>query len=118
VQKTPAVKQFWQRQKSTTAMGLYRSVTSQKGQSTSMTFSGTGVVWTFQKAADRGKAAVYIDGVLKATVDQYSSSSVSRATWTASGLAAGRHTIRIVALGTKRTASKGTLVSVDALTVR
>jgi len=118
LKRTPALTTTWSRVKSFGALGYYRAVAGQPGQSLSMRFVGTGVTWTFGTGTASGKAHVYIDGVKKATIDQYSSSTRNRVTWSITGLAAGAHTIKIVPTGTKRAASKGTAVSVDALTVR
>jgi len=118
LKRTPALTTTWSRVKSFGALGYYRAVAGQPGQSLSMRFVGTGVTWTFGTGTASGKAYVYIDGVKKATIDQYSSSTRNRVTWSITGLAAGAHTIKIVPTGTKRAASKGTAVSVDALTVR
>ena len=57
---------------------------------------------------------VYVDGVLKGTLDQFSSSTLRR-TYTYAGLTDAVHTVKLVDLYTKATLSKGYYVSVDAL---
>ena len=79
---------------------------------------GTGITWIHSVGRSHGKANVYIDGALKATVDLYASSTKEGVKWGVTGLASGKHSIRIVTLGTKRAAATGISVTVDALTVR
>jgi hypothetical protein len=52
------------------------------------------------KGVGRGKAAVYLDGVNKATVDTYSSSSINQTIVWRAVVSPGRHTIRVVNLAT------------------
>ena len=62
----------------------------------SLNFTGTGVRWIGFKAAWGGIAQVYLDGALKATVDTYAPTEQAQAVmYTATGLAAGLHTITI-----------------------
>jgi Bacterial Ig-like domain len=65
-----------------------------------------------------GKAGVYVDGTLTAVVNMHRKSSGCREMWSSSTLANKLHTVTIVALGTKVTKSKGTVISVDAIRVR
>ena len=118
VRSTPSLVTTWSRVKSFGALGYYRAVAGLPGQALSMAFVGTGVTWTYGAGPTSGKAVVYVDGVKKATIDQYSSTTRNRVTWSITGLPAGSHTIKIVPTGTKRAASKGTGITVDALTVR
>jgi beta-N-acetylhexosaminidase len=81
------------------------------GASASYTFTGTSVSWVAYRGANRGQAAVYLDGVYQQTVNLYSTSYWARqivyaATWSTSGT----HTLRIVNLGT----SGHSRVDVDA----
>lgn len=107
----------WSRVKSANASGLYKSVAVQKGQTTSMSFVGTSLTWTHSVGRNHGKADVWIDGVKKATVDLFGTTSKDGVAWTITGLAAGKHTVKIVATGTKRTGATGTLVTVDRFLV-
>jgi FtsP/CotA-like multicopper oxidase with cupredoxin domain len=79
--------------------GLRAATTS--GASASYTFTGRSVAWVSSRGSTRGSAKVYIDGVLAATVNLNAATLSYRyvayqKTWTASG----KHTIKIVALGT------------------
>jgi hypothetical protein len=64
-----------------------------------------------------GKAAVYIDGTLRAVVDLYRSYSGCGVVYTSPGLSSATHTVTVVVLGTKNAASSGTAVAVDAVRV-
>ncbi len=82
------------------------------------TFTGRGYALTMAKGANRGKAAIYLDGALVSTVDLYASSVQARAIGYAVTFASsGTHTIEVRVLGTKRAASSGTRVDVDAVVV-
>ncbi len=79
-------------------------------------FWGTGVQWGTVRGPDQGRARIFIDGTLVKTVDDYARvSSVQTRSFT--GLALGRHELRIVVLGTGRPRSTGTMVAVDFLSV-
>ncbi len=72
-----------------------------KGATATFAFSGTDVAWVSARGPKRGKAKVYIDGVQKAVVDLKASSAQSSViVFTASGLSAGPHTIKIYVNGT------------------
>ena len=66
-----------------------------------VTFEGTAVTYISTKGPNRGNAEVYLDGVLQTTVNQYDPAVVyQQVLWSTSGLSAGNHTLKIVALGT------------------
>lgn len=96
----------------TASGGSYTKATS-KTASATWTFRGTSVKLGYiaQKAAGKGK--VYIDGVLKATVDMYSSTSTKR-TYTIT-VPSGVHTFKIVPAGLKSPAATSTAVNIDSL---
>jgi O-glycosyl hydrolase len=83
------------------------------GNRVTYTFTGTGVRWVGSVATHHGKAAVYIDGVLKTTVDGYAPFKTQKVRYSISGLAPGQHTIRIEVLHTKNPRSRGYVVNVD-----
>jgi bacillopeptidase F len=81
-------------------------------------FSGTAVKWIGYRDQWSGKARVYVDGVLKATVDTYASAAQSQALlYTATGLASGAHTLAIEVAGTRSAASRANWVWVDAFEI-
>jgi beta-propeller uncharacterized protein DUF5122 len=74
---------------------------STKGSTASFTFTGRSIAWVGLKAANRGKAYVYINGVLKATVDLYSATTLKqRVVWSAYYSASATRTITIKVLAT------------------
>jgi len=84
----------------------------------SLAFNGTEVRWIGFKAVWGGIAQVYLDGALQATVDTYAPSEQAQAViYTASGLAAGPHTITIKVTGTWNPAGCCSWVVVDAFDI-
>jgi len=84
----------------------------------SLSFTGTGVRWIGFKAVWGGIALVYLDGALRATVDTYAPAEQAQAVmYTATGLAAGLHTITIKVTGTWNPAGCCSWVVVDAFDV-
>ncbi len=91
----------WHTSSTVYASGGSLAYSTTSGASASYTFAGMSVSWVSYRGPNRGKAAVYLDGVYKATVDLYSAAYHSKqvvyaATWPTSGI----HTIRIVNLAT------------------
>jgi hypothetical protein len=105
----------WRRVATSSASGGGYAVEDLAGAAFSMTFRGTGVSWYGSTSVYGGRAYVYVDNVLKATVSSYGSSTVyKKALYTTGGLSAtATHTIRVVVVGTHVTGSKGNQVTVD-----
>lgn len=83
-----------------------------------VTFSGTAVKWIGYRDEWSGKARVYVDGVLKATVDTYASPSQAQAVlYSATGLTSGVHTLTIEVMGRRSAASRGNWIWVDAFEI-
>ncbi len=71
------------------------------GASATFAFNGTDVAWISTVGPKRGRAKVYLDNVLKATVDLFAGSMAERRiVFSATGLTAGAHSLRIVVNGT------------------
>ncbi|TLM76850.1 MAG: hypothetical protein FDZ70_05985 [Actinobacteria bacterium] len=84
------------------------------GSSASISFNGTGIDWISARTTSAGKAKVYLDEVLVATVDLYRSPNLFQQTvYSVSGLDNGPHTLRIVNAGGKNPSSSGIRVWVD-----
>jgi hypothetical protein len=115
---TPSVTATWQSVAASRASGGHYVRDNLAGASVSFTFRGTGVSWLSATGPAMGKAAVYLDGTRVRTVDGYSSTARYRVARTLTGLADKRHVVKVVALGTRSTRSKGTDVVVDGWTVR
>ena len=86
--------------------------------SVTLVFSGTNVVWLARTGPTYGKAKVTVDGGEAKTIDLYSAGTKSQQkVWDSGALSLGTHTVKIVRLGTKNTASNGTSINVDAFNV-
>jgi len=117
------VAQSWRKSTSTAASsGSYATATlggaDTSGPYATMRFRGTSVTVRVCKTTSSGKAGIYVDGKLKATVDLYATSTACNATaYTASGLTNSVHTVKVLATGTRRTGAKGYYVNVDGFVV-
>jgi hypothetical protein len=87
-----------------------------KNSSVTFTFNGTGASWIGYEDPWSGIAKVYVDGTMANNkLDTYSGSAkAQQKAYTVTGLAPGKHTIKIVVTGTHDSTSKGAWVWVDA----
>ena len=89
------------------------------GSGATFTFSGTSATWVGYRDEWSGIATIRVDGVVKGTVDTYSSPQQAEAAmYTISGLSNTHHTLTIEATGTHNASSAGSWVWVDALVSR
>ncbi|HEY2298438.1 MAG TPA: beta-galactosidase [Jatrophihabitans sp.] len=86
------------------------------GDSLTVPFSGTAVRWIGPRTNNHGLADVYVDGVKQATVDD-SGSQNQAVIFQKTGLADGRHTLKIVVDGAHGSGSTDNYVSIDAVDV-
>ena len=94
------------------------------GAKATLTFNGTGVTWISALNPDGGQARVWLDGVLRGTVDTRSPNVEKQApVFTLSGLAPGAHTLMIEATWTRSdgapcdTNTKPCFIIVDAFDI-
>ncbi|MBC8079871.1 MAG: carbohydrate binding domain-containing protein [Gorillibacterium sp.] len=87
--------------------------TTATGATAQLSFSGSSIQWYGVKGNGQGKADVYIDGILDATVDLYQATRTNTVCYTKTGLAAGNHTIRIITRSDKNPLSTDKYVEVD-----
>jgi hypothetical protein len=87
--------------------------TRSSGATTTVRFSGAGVMLVGPKGPGRGRSAVYIDGHYVATIDQVAASFVARRALFVRNLTAGTHTLVVKALGT----AARPMVAIDAIEV-
>ena len=74
----------WSTSTSSTWWGSTAKSSSRAGSTVRYTFTGKSISWVALKAANRGKAQVYVNGVLRATVNLYSATTQSQVlVWTA-----------------------------------
>jgi hypothetical protein len=61
------------------------------------TFTGTGIEYLTEKDSSQGEVEIYLDGQLQGTFDTYSASrQVRQSIYSATGLAEGEHTLKVV----------------------
>lgn len=78
------------------------SYSTQPGARATLDFTGRSVSWMASRSPKRGKARVYIDGALEATVDLYASSKQHRrVVFSRAWATAGDHEIRVEVVGTQ-----------------
>jgi hypothetical protein len=88
------------------------------GAQATFTFTGTSVSWIGARGPRTGIARVLLDGVLVAEVDTYNTTEEIQAkVFSATGLAAGNHTLTIEVTGVKNAASTHIYIVVDAFEV-
>ena len=94
------------------------SYSTAAGAHAELTFTGTAVTWVGLRGPWVGIADVYLDGVFAQQIDLYSpTEQVQAPIFTASGLAAGTHTLRIAPTGTKHANATTARVVVDTFDV-
>ena len=93
-----------------------RSATA--GSRAEFAFTGTSVSWIGLRGPWLGIADVFVDGGFAARVDLYAATDAVQATvFSASGLPAGTHTLRIEVTGERNPAANSAFVVVDAFDV-
>jgi hypothetical protein len=102
LQETAATKSgTWTAKSSSSYLGGKSLASSTKNASLTWTFTGRSAAWVVSRAANSGQAYVYVDGVKAATVDLKSATTKYRdAIWTKTWATSGKHTIKIVVVGT------------------
>lgn len=115
---SPALVQAWRVGGSAAALGSRYGVAELAGASASYAFTGTSVAWYTATGPTMGTAKVYVDNVLKGTVNDYAAAAHWRVLRALPRLTAGPHVLKIVATGLRgSTAGRGTQVVVDAVRV-
>jgi len=88
------------------------------GAQATVAFSGTSISWIGFRGPVAGIARVFVDGVVVAEVDTFSTTDEAQVVlFTATGLVDASHTLTIEVTGLKNPASTGTFVVVDAFDV-
>jgi hypothetical protein len=104
----------WSYQSTTSALGHRLRYTTSKGAYMTYTFYGHGVAWVAKKGTAEGKAAVYLDGKLVATIDLHATKTTMRwVAWQRTNTTYGKHVLKIKCLGT----SGHSRIDVDAFLV-
>jgi galactosylceramidase len=93
-------------------------VTKHTGDRMEFAFNGTAVSVIGSLDRNCGKADIYIDGSLKATVDTYSDSvKYRKSIYSAYQLSSGNHTFKLIVTGIKNSSSSDTYVNIDAVEI-
>ncbi|MFV2117561.1 peptidoglycan recognition protein [Streptomyces sp. Act-28] len=102
LQETSAARSgTWAAKSSTSYLGGKSLSSSTKNAALTWTFTGRSAAWVVSRATNSGQALVYVDGVKAATVDLKSATTKYRdAIWTRTWATSGKHTVRIVVVGT------------------
>jgi hypothetical protein len=88
---------------------------STAGASVTVTFVGTRLDWIAMKGTSPGKADVYLDGVLKTTIDLASATAVyQQDVWSTHDLPSGTHKVKFVL---NSTSAAGEFLVIDAVDV-
>jgi hypothetical protein len=91
----------WRTSRSATWWGGTARSSSAKGATVRYTFTGRSIAWVGLTAATRGRAAVYINGAYKATVDLSSTTTRKQVVvWSMNWPTSATRTITIKVLGT------------------
>jgi hypothetical protein len=99
------------------AYGGYVRRASAAEAAATFTFKGENVAWVATKRPSSGKARITLDGGTPVTIDLYASLPLVRQLVFSRSVSPGLHTLTIEVLGTKRAASSGTVVEIDAFTL-
>jgi hypothetical protein len=114
---TPALRMTWRTLAAKQLSGGHAFAAKTKGDALTFTFRGTGISWLTERSRNQGKVAVFVDGVRKATVDNYAAVTKFGVKRTVTGLSDKLHTLKLVVLGTHHTGGTGTWVTVDRFLV-
>jgi len=89
------------------------------GAQATFSFTGTAVDWIGSRKSTTGIARIYLDGVFVTEVDTYApGDGLQETIFSATGLAAGSHTLTIEVTGRKNAASGSAYIVVDAFDIR
>lgn len=117
VVRNPEMETSWGTVRTERASGGSVAASDLARSSVTFRFRGTGVDWYTVRNRSQGRAAIYVDGALVRTVDNYAAEPTFDVARRISGLADGLHELRILVLGEARPAARGTLVSIDRFVV-
>jgi len=94
------------------------SFTDVPGAEAALAFDGTAFTYIFTKAPNRGIVELWIDGVLRVSLDAYSGHIEWQNRFRYCCLVPGRHELAIRVTGRKQRISEGAFVDVDAIEIQ
>jgi subtilisin family serine protease len=96
----------WLHYNSTLATNSWHMSSAVTGATARLRFTGRGIAFIAPTNATRGKAYIYLDGTLRATIDLRSTTTIyRRAMYVGNWSTSGTHTIEVKVAGTGRTVS-------------
>ena len=108
----------WYSNASAVHSGARAALAMDATSSVTVAFDGTGIAWIGYRDEWAGMARIFIDGVLKTTVDTYLAPARARATlYSIGALPPGAHTLRIEATGTRNESSRGSWIWLDSFDI-
>lgn len=114
---TPHLAMTWRSAVSSSYSARHAAVAKLRNDALSFVFRGTSVSWFTQRGVSQGKVAVYVDGVVKAVVDDYAAKTSFGVKRSVTRLSDTVHTLKLVVLGTHHKGATGTWVTVDRFQV-
>ncbi|MGW4203805.1 peptidoglycan recognition protein family protein [Streptomyces sp. NPDC004726] len=104
LQENQAVKTgSWSTKSSSSYLGGKSYSSAAKNASLTWTFTGRSAAWVVSRASTSGQANIYVDGRLVKMVDLKSATTKYRdAIWTQKWATSGKHTVKIVIVGTAK----------------
>jgi hypothetical protein len=107
----------WRTVKTTAAYGGSYVADHVAGASAAYRFTGAAIIWYTNIGPNYGIADLYVDGVRRAVVNCYSTSTHYRAAFTVSGFNYGAHTLTVRVRGVKGSShGTGADIAIDAFT--
>ncbi len=108
----------WTRAALSGASGGSVRYTGTAARSATFTYTARSFGLVTTRGASRGIARVYVDGVLKATLDLYATSTgAARLVWQTTFTTSASHKIKLVVTGTKNAKSSSARIDLDAFVV-
>jgi bacillopeptidase F len=105
----------WSSSTSSAFSGRSAVKSANKNARATFTFTGVGANWIGYEDAASGIAQIYVDGVLKGTVDCYAATPIAQPKlYSVTDLANAQHTLAVTVTGTRNAKSNGTSVWIDA----
>jgi hypothetical protein len=105
----------WATRDTRSAFGGSVRQAAKAGASQAIGLTASDLAIVSSRGPDRGKAKVLLDGKAVATLDLYSRTTrAKQVVYAVSFPSAGKHTLALVALGSKNAKAKGTRVDLDA----
>ena len=114
---TPRLATTLRRVASSHYSGGHALVADLRGERATFGFRGVGITLVTQKGVNQGKVQVWIDGALKATFDDYATTTSYGVKRTVKGLTDAPHSVRFVVLGQHHKGAKGSIVTIDRFAV-